>query len=369
MKIFNPSLHGLRGIAALAVLIFHWGTTFPAFPGYISEHGGWVGGTVSALISFGGMGVLLFFVLSGFLITLSNGEMKLDRDSIGSFWTRRFLRIYPAVWAQLVILACLFSTLKGLNVPTTPSQWLSNITLVVNLPPYLPYPVNAVWWTLPIELGFYLIFPALLWLGRKYSFTTLLLLVLIVTLTWRILVMWYFRDRASYAPLQPWLDLLPGCLVIFVMGMYAARQKVFLKKGTQQICIFGAMTAFGLLMYWLYTNASSYWTGHWMLAIWNLAASCALTVIVWIFGHGSVEGSSWLSGRIPVFLGEISYGVYLWHFPVLLAFNQWTSPWQHSPLVSLLILAGILIPTLVLATISYYLIERPAMRWGKSLRS
>ena len=235
MNTFNPTLHGLRGLAALAVLIFHWGETFPAFRQEISANWGIIGQLISQLIGFGWVGVLLFFVLSGFLLTASNGHMAFTRKALSAFWARRFLRIYPAVWLQLAILSGLLGVLNGLNVPASIGQWLSNITLFVNLPPYLPYPVNAVWWTLPIELGFYLIFPLLLLFAKRHHFVSLLIGAIVVTLAWRIAVMWYFREEPGYGPVQPYLDLLPGCLAIFVMGMYAANQAMLLSPLQQKI--------------------------------------------------------------------------------------------------------------------------------------
>lgn len=369
MNTFNPTLHGLRGLAALAVLIFHWGETFPAFRQEISANWGIVGKIVSQLIGFGWVGVLLFFVLSGFLLTTSNGHMAFNKKALGVFWARRFLRIYPAVWLQLIILSSLLGVLHGLNVPANTGQWLSNITLFVNLPPYLPYPVNAVWWTLPIELSFYLIFPLLLLFAKRHSFLTLLITAMVITLAWRIAVMWYFREEPGYGPVQPYLDLLPGCLAIFVMGMYAAHQSMHLSAIQQKLVITLSLAALGTLMYWLTSNASHYWNGHWMLAIWNFSVSIVLATIVWVTGKNPEIRKTMLSGKLPVFFGEVSFGIYLWHFPVLLAFHQWTSSWQNNPWISLLILPGILLPTLILASISYYCIERPAMRLGKRLGS
>src|SRR5690606_11389394 len=102
---FNPRLHGLRALAALGVLIFHWAQFFPVHP-QLHAHTQvfgvlWHG---SLFVGFGWLGVPLFFVLSGYLLTHQWQSKPLVFANLKRFWWRRFLRIYPAVWLQLVLL-------------------------------------------------------------------------------------------------------------------------------------------------------------------------------------------------------------------------------------------------------------------------
>ena len=100
---FNPALHSLRGLAACAVMLFHWEQFFPAF-------GALVQGLVpanslldpTAYVGFGWMGVPLFFILSGWLLGGQVIRADITTGYLRHFWTRRFLRIYPAVWACLL---------------------------------------------------------------------------------------------------------------------------------------------------------------------------------------------------------------------------------------------------------------------------
>lgn len=367
MTKFNPSLHGLRGIAALAVLLFHWALTFPALRETAVKTSGALGSAFNALVSFGWVGVLLFFALSGFLLTKSNASINCTRAQLSAFWLRRFLRIYPAVWVQLIILSLLLWVLTTLKHPQGILEWVLNFTLLINLPPYLPYPINAVWWTLPIELCFYLLFPVLILVSNRTSIWTLFVVALSISLGWRIGCMYYFRELPSYGPVQPYIDLLPGCLVIFVMGMLAAKCQLTISEYQRRIAIGLMLITIALLFKWLLSNITTYWTGHWMLAIWNILVSACLAAIIWLVTLDTTN-RSWLASKPLVFLGEISFGVYLWHYPVLLVFYQWLPPAEHtSALISALVLIGIIIPTIILASISHYLIERPAMQLGKRL--
>ena len=107
------------------------------------------------------MGVPLFFILSGWLLGAQVIANVPSPQFLRRFWLRRFLRIYPAVWAELAVLLLVAGAIPGLitqaGYDTLPFQFL----LWVNLPPVMVEPLNLVWWTLPVELGFYLILPLL----------------------------------------------------------------------------------------------------------------------------------------------------------------------------------------------------------------
>jgi peptidoglycan/LPS O-acetylase OafA/YrhL len=107
---FNPNLHGLRGIAAMAVLLFHWGSRLGHFrevrPALV----------VSAFdtqwdlgmgLDFGFLGVSLFFILSGYLLTSQLISRDVTATIASRFWQRHGLRIYLAFWLQLIVLLVL----------------------------------------------------------------------------------------------------------------------------------------------------------------------------------------------------------------------------------------------------------------------
>src|SRR5690606_30921323 len=127
----------------------------------------------SLFIGFGWMGVPLFFVLSGYLLTSQLRDRPTSFDNLKHFWRRRFLRSYPAVWFQILLLVLLAPLIAGFPQFAWSSNALSNILLYINLPPNFATPINGVWWTLPVELSFYLILPFFVWVQRKTSWVTI----------------------------------------------------------------------------------------------------------------------------------------------------------------------------------------------------
>ena len=101
----NHAVHGLRGIAALSVVLFHWYQIFPVAAAQLETllPSELVLNPVTPL-RFGWLGVPLFFVLSGYILGSQVIRQKLTVWSLARFWRRRFLRIYPAVWFHLICL-------------------------------------------------------------------------------------------------------------------------------------------------------------------------------------------------------------------------------------------------------------------------
>lgn len=133
---FNPVLHSLRGIAACAVMLFHWEQYFPAAGQWVQQF--FPADTLldpTTYMGFGWLGVPLFFILSGWLLGPQVIAGSLSPQFLSRFWFRRFLRIYPAVWAELLVLLLVAGAIPGLvteaSYDTLPFQFL----LWVNLPP------------------------------------------------------------------------------------------------------------------------------------------------------------------------------------------------------------------------------------------
>ena len=134
---FNPAVHSLRGLAACAVMLFHWEQFFPAF-------GALVQSLVpanslldpTAYIGFGWMGVPLFFILSGWLLGGQVIRADITAGYLRHFWTRRFLRIYPAVWAELLVLLLLARSIPGLIDAASYNTLHLQFLLWLNLPPF-----------------------------------------------------------------------------------------------------------------------------------------------------------------------------------------------------------------------------------------
>lgn len=135
-----PELDSLRGIAALAVVVFHWTSYYDIAHGHAAS--------MRLRFPWGGFGVHLFFVISGFVIT-----MTLEKTStIQGFLRARALRLYPTFWAGIVVgTVCAWWNRPEMRLPWT--DVLINLTMI---PGFLGRPrVDGVYWTLELELVFY----------------------------------------------------------------------------------------------------------------------------------------------------------------------------------------------------------------------
>jgi peptidoglycan/LPS O-acetylase OafA/YrhL len=179
------ALDGLRLLAALAVAVYHltvaWRVDGVHPPAYFLP-------TASHVTVYGFLGVELFFLISGFVIAMSGWGRPL-----GAFFASRVSRLYPAYWAGIVLttLVVLALPVTG-GVPVTglpgPAGTLANLTMLQE-PLGVPA-VDTVYWTLFIELRFYLLFAVVVWAGTTYRrvvlFCTLWLTVAVLAPSWRL---------------------------------------------------------------------------------------------------------------------------------------------------------------------------------------
>jgi peptidoglycan/LPS O-acetylase OafA/YrhL len=357
---FNPILHGLRGLAAIGVFLFHWSSLFPEATAAISNV--YIMGETynfALWIGFGGLGVPLFFVLSGYLLASQLSQQKLSLSNVRRFYARRFLRIYPAVWVQFIILLFIASSsLSFFDV-------FLNLILWVNLPPWMTPPLNGVWWTLPTELCFYLLLPFVIEMQRKAGIIALLVFSLFITVGWRTAVI-YFNQIEDYRKLIVVLDSIPGYLSTFIAGVSICFVKFKPTTNQRRLGFYIAGLIFIGLVYWLYNNIVGYWTGHWMLATWNSFIGITIACGVYFILNPMPE-SKIISNNILVWVGEISFGIYLWHLPIQLQLKHaWPDVWA-SVQMSLFSLFASAVITLIIASISYYFIEKPLMSWRRPI--
>lgn len=364
---FFPALHGLRGLAALMVLFYHWRTNFPAFGNtysrvdFLGEKWNFV-----FLIDQGWVGVQWFFVLSGYLLAGVLWNKPLTTRHVVHFWQRRFTRIYPGLWFQIGVLALLTSytlLLKDLD----PERMRNNILLWLDPLPGGSVPYNGVWWTLPVELGFYLVLPLCLFLYRRSGVWTLLLSGFALSVAWRYgVVQWC---EATGRPIDLGLaKQLPGSLCLFLTGMALNHWKeraAWLQGGK---VLLGML---GLYLLWLFVLGRvprSLSEAHWVVYFWEPVVGLFIAGILYLAVRPT-PALRWLESKPLQWLGAWSYGIYLWHFPVLRLLPRTVpGPWKTYQ-GSLLALLICLVLTLLLAMLSYYLVERPALnvvaRWQK----
>ncbi len=349
---YLPYLDGLRGLAIVAVLWFHTYTS-------------WFRG--------GFIGVDVFFVLSGFLITslLIKEWDRSGRVNLPHFYARRALRLLPAVIVFLLVYLLVIAIARPAVL--VQSSWNAVIVLFysANWARVLGQPLYGLGhcWSLSIEEQFYLLWPVLFvgvmraparW---RAGIVTGLAIALAV---WRAIALLHgSTNNRLYNGLDTHGDgLLIGCALAFLT---AGRERVELAAGHKGRSILAAAVAIGLLATSLIAREDKPASTWWMALIGFFAVAIASAFVVWDLRTrpGSVMRriTEW---RPLVLLGRISYGVYLWHYPIYKATatmresHGWRIKWP------LYVPAAML--TIGVAVVSYRLVEVPFLRWKRKFQ-
>lgn len=346
--VYRPDIDGIRALAVLSVVAFH------AFPD---------------LIRGGFIGVDIFFVISGFLISgILFNDLAQGRFSITDFYVRRIKRIFPAL--ILVLLACfvfgwfalLADEFKQLGKHMAGGAgFVSNIVLwseagyfdtSAETKPLLHL------WSLGVEEQFYFIWPLLLWLTWKLRISQLWMLVAIALVSFVINVATVHTHSvaAFYLPFSRFWELLCGALLAYLTFHQSTRLQRFRQSPLANL---GSIIGFLLIVVAIcIVTKEDAFPGWWAL-LPELGAILMLAA-----GPTAVFNRRILSSRVLVWFGLISYPLYLWHWP-LLAFARVVAGQTPPPAIRI---AAVLI-SIVLAWLTWRLVERPIRFGGKGRRS
>jgi peptidoglycan/LPS O-acetylase OafA/YrhL len=336
---YRPEIDGLRAIAILPVVFFH------------ADIQGFSGGYV---------GVDVFFVISGYLITaIVTRAIAESNFSFARFYERRVRRIFPALF--FVLACCTAATLlllpPGLLVNYGKS--LAAVTLFVgNIFFYWTAPGDGYFetrsvvqpllhaWSLSVEEQFYLLLPIGLVLIHRWARRALKPVLIVGAAISFGLALWCEPVAAFYLlPSRAW-ELLFGSLL--AVGVFPALRNRVLREVTSLagICMIAAAIAY-------FDRDTGYSFPY------ALAPCLGAALII----HASDGGPSWVQRALSlpplVFIGAISYSLYLWHWPLIFFAKYYEIlglNWQER--------AGILLAGLVMAVISFYWIEMPFRRPG-----
>jgi peptidoglycan/LPS O-acetylase OafA/YrhL len=338
-QISRPRLHaldGLRGLAALAVVVLHvWMYTDANFPAR--------GRTDLLDRSIGELRVAveLFFVLSGFL--LAQPWLRGKPPSLGRYAVRRLARIAPAYWAAVIgTLLLLHGTGHGRDIDL--NDLPKFLLFVANIFPETRNQLDPPMWSLHIEVSFYVVLPligiALMRAGKPLLVCGALIVASLAYSTLGVLNEW--------PPEATWT--LPSYLDAFACGIAAAVIPHQHKRGLSPF-IFGAGACLVLANAIWHSGGNS---GELGKAVADLPASLGFGAIIWVL---AARPGPVLASRPLRALGTLSFGVYLWHMPVLYGLQLHERfPERFVPAI-----AWVLPITFALATASWFLIEKPAI--------
>ena len=219
---------------------------------------------------------------------------------------------------------------------------------------------------MPIEFSFYLVLPLLGWLILRAGLIPFVVLALAVTVGYRWLVFQAMADQ-PIAAIANIIGQLPGVLTVFASGLTAAwlvahnRLPSFPPRIVATLFVLLSAGWIQVLLWQL----EAYWQGSLLLWSWESINAPLFAGIILALSQ-LPAGSSWITHQVGVWLGEVSYGIYLWHLPLILALKP-LLPGDNTALLNMGILAAAVIPlTLVLAALSHTVVEKRAIALGRS---
>jgi len=329
---YRPDIDGLRTLAVLPVILFHAGAT-------------WLPG--------GFVGVDIFFVISGYLIsTIILRDVQAGEFSFLRFYERRLRRIIPALLVMLLVTVAVFQVIALPDQAQGAAE--SGIAAILSLSNFYFWRQSGYFaptaefmpllhtWSLAVEEQFYLIFPVILLAVWKLR----------LPVNWVILIgtvlafatgLWLSINKPSVAyyllPARAW-ELALGAVI-------AAGVVPQVGRGLREVV---PALGVGMILFAIFWIRSDMIFPGWVAIIPCLGAAMVI--------HSS--GQSWvarriLSSRPMVFVGLLSYSLYLWHWPILVALRIRTA----NADLDLLVAAGAVLLTFVLAWLSWRYVEQP----------
>ena len=360
MKSRIDDIEVLRGVAILCVLVQHIRHLVPWEAQWLSFLNAYVGGWV---------GVDLFFVISGFVIARSFlPQLRSCQNSdaafrvVMAFWIRRAWRLLPSawLWLLLILLASIIFCESGVfkspkvNLEAAVAGFLNiaNLRLAEN---FSGYGDSAVYWSLSLEQQFYLLFPLVVLLSRRWLVPVLLAIAFWQLLQERSMLMLVFRSDG------------------LALGVLLA---IWANSSTYQIArpVFISGMPFKGLMPLMFLLACMLLLGASQLKISALSTSWVVLlcfILVWIASYDEGFFCFGLLSKFMIWVGSRSYAIYIIHIPAFLLTREiWIrmapgEPVDENMLLRYLLTAGALI--LLLSELNYRLLEMPLRKRGARL--
>jgi peptidoglycan/LPS O-acetylase OafA/YrhL len=344
-----PALDGLRGVAILLVVLYH---NF----GFIKQS------------YFGWLGVDLFFVLSGFLITSILLKDIGKPGYLKNFFIRRILRIFPLYYLILIIFLILFPLFglykKELHYFTQHQWWLWTYLQNWLYSFYLISDAKFLThlWSLAVEEQFYLLWPFIILLVKKPKrllFIMVLMLLLVITAR---SVIWFYRvEDLNYTTLYTFTRI-DGICIGSIIALLMKYKPDMIGKNMTAIVLFLAVINF--IFYFINQNGNYSYPYFAFVGYTTFCAMFGLLLHEVVINDDKYFANRILSFRPLIFFGKISYGFYVYHWPVYIMVNTFflnflknnTGFGDYYVRAGSSLLSTIL--AIIISVISYYFFEK-----------
>jgi peptidoglycan/LPS O-acetylase OafA/YrhL len=376
------ALDGIRAFAALSVVVFHAGVGIGFGKSTDSATQ-----TLPANLFFnlGNFGVAVFFVLSGFLLFREFvGQLLFDRPHkrLSLYFAKRFLRIYPAYWLALLGVLIVTGSKKvnggGFGNLLLIERYFNGESMQIGL---------GVAWTLAIEVAFYVflpIFSGVLWLVcRQLGSARARLAMVLGSLVAISMVSYWWLGVVSPEGIRglQFKQTLPGFFFWFALGMSISVALEWRASGRDLpapivgfanrtwACWLCAASCYAVIALTgavdVYESAT---LGQLLVKLTFQGLASFFVVLPAALGVGRGWGISILERKSAVWLGMVSYGIYLWHMVMIKQIRLWYHP--ASSLIGLIsLLAMALPPTILIAWLSHRYLEMPALSLANYFKS
>lgn len=340
------NIDGLRAIAALSVLVQHMFGDMLRHPGVETTA---LYPYVSASVhnfDLGRFGVVLFFLISGFVVPFSiKGEKPLWRFAIS-----RFFRLYPALWLAIAALSLLY-WYRG-NTPTV-STILANMTMAPTL--FGKTWLSAIYWTLFIELVFYFLVAGLFAIKLLYDYRAVFMLGLLLVASTTLPMLMRTNDIANL-PVQ-----YIGLHVSFLFSGLLLRFAIIEKRNYAGLCALCLLSLQLIAIFILSDFSLARGDGFVLINGQNIITAYVAAIILFAAAAVTMRPHS----TVLAATGKISYSIYLFHWlvcSIIYSYLPLTGEWHSLAIMALCIGA-----TLVVSWGVYNLVEKPMQRLGKHI--
>ncbi len=368
------SIDALRGIAALGVVLYH--AVLQGAEGLPNNLFHWPVKLLQVVSSFGYIGVFLFFVISGFCIHLQWAKSRANQQpssvKFGTFWRRRFRRLYPPYLIAFALFLIMAALTTGIDVTHFfVYDVVMHLLMLHNLDPYTCYSINGVFWTLAIEEQLYLAYFLLLFLRTRWGWGPTLLICAAARVAWFMFshVIWVTGGVGVPVPeaaASHWFTWALGAIAVeaafglvklpkWCRSLWLGSLAIVVASATSMILPTTQKDTLPHNLAWMLMHPA--W-GFGFFVLVNRAVEAEQVWLKRLVEPGHVKRILFRMVGAAAFVGVFSYSLYLTHELVIMQ-SWWFISQSLPPVLNSLL---IVVPaTIAFAWLFYLVCEKPYM--------